>query len=97
MTVAEHRRATRLGPTGAVLGGDWGGFAGNRSLHIGIAQDGSSPRGYGSTVRQAADALRRLSFGLRTQEQYGELRSDPERWAEYLSEAETTDVDDVVN
>ena len=49
------------------------------------------------TVRQAADALRRLRFGLRIQEQYAELRSDPAAWADYLSEAETTHVDDGIS
>ena len=49
------------------------------------------------TVRQAADALRRLRFGLRIQEQYAELRSDPAAWADYLSDAETTHVDDGIS
>ncbi|WP_419945419.1 hypothetical protein [Candidatus Poriferisodalis sp.] len=44
------------------------------------------------TVRQAADALRRLRLGLRVQEQYAELRSDPQAWADYLAEAESTHV-----
>lgn len=49
------------------------------------------------TVRQAADALRRLRLGLRVQEQYAELRSDPQAWADYLAEAETTNVSDGVD
>lgn len=49
------------------------------------------------TVRQAADALRRLRFGLRVQEQYAELRSDSEAWASYLAEAESTHVGDGVS
>lgn len=46
------------------------------------------------TVRQAAEALRRLRFGLRVQEEVAALRSDPEAWAEYLAEAESSDVAD---
>ena len=49
------------------------------------------------TVRQAAEALRRLRFGLRIQAQYAELRSDPAAWADYLAEAETTHVDDGIS
>ena len=49
------------------------------------------------TVRQAADALRRLRFGLRVQEQYAELRRDPEAWASYMAEAESTHVSDGVD
>ena len=46
------------------------------------------------TVRQAAEALRRAQFGLRVQQQYAELRSDPDAWADYLAEAESTHVAD---
>lgn len=46
------------------------------------------------TVRQAAEALRRLRFGLRVQEEVAALRRDPEAWAEYLAEAESSDVAD---
>ncbi len=49
------------------------------------------------TVRQAADALRRLRFGLRVQAQYTDLRDDPESWAGYLAEAESTHVSDGVD
>ena len=49
------------------------------------------------TVRQAADAPRRLRFGVRIQEQYAELRSDPAARADYLSEAETTHVHDGIS
>lgn len=49
------------------------------------------------TVRQAADALRRLRLGLRVQEQYAELRRDPEAWADYMAEAESTHVSDGVD
>ena len=49
------------------------------------------------TVRQAAEALRRLRFGLRVQEEYAALRSDPEAWADYLSEAELSNVNDGID
>ena len=49
------------------------------------------------TVRPAAEALRRARFGLRVQQQYAELRSDPDAWAEYLAEAESTHVADGIS
>ncbi|MCE2512087.1 MAG: hypothetical protein J4F50_05915 [Acidimicrobiia bacterium] len=49
------------------------------------------------TVRQAAEALRRLRFGLRVQEEYAALRTDPEAWADYLAEAESSDVADGID
>ena len=49
------------------------------------------------TVRQAAEALRRLRFGLRVQEEYTALRSDPEAWADYLAEAESSHVADGID
>ena len=49
------------------------------------------------TVRQAAEALRRLRFGLRVQEEYAALRSDPEAWADYLAEAESSYVTDGID
>ena len=49
------------------------------------------------TVRQAAEALRRLRFGLRVQEEYAALRSDPEAWADYLDEVESSYVADGVD
>ena len=49
------------------------------------------------TVRQAAEALRRLRFGLRVQEEYAALRSDPDAWADYLAEAESSHVADGVD
>ena len=49
------------------------------------------------TVRQAAEALRRLRFGQRVQQQYAELGTDPEAWADYMSDAESTHVGDGVN
>ena len=49
------------------------------------------------TVRQAAEALRRLRFGLRVQEEYDALRTDPEAWADYLAEAESSYVADGID
>ena len=46
------------------------------------------------TVRDAAEALQRLRFGLRVQEELALLKSDPAAWSEYLAEAETTSVAD---
>ncbi len=46
------------------------------------------------TVRDAAEALQRLRFGLRVQEELAVLKSDPAAWSEYLAEAETTSVAD---
>ncbi len=46
------------------------------------------------TVRQAAEALRRMRFGLRVQEEYAALRSDPDAWSDYLAEAESSHVAD---
>ena len=42
------------------------------------------------TVRQAAEALRRMRFGLRVQEEYAALRRDPDAWADYLAGAESS-------
>ena len=49
------------------------------------------------TVRQAADALRRVRLGLRVQQQHTQLRSDPDVWADYLAEAEATHVTDGID
>ncbi len=49
------------------------------------------------TVRQAAEALRRLRFGLRVQEEFAAMRSDPEAWADYLAEAESSHVHDGID
>ena len=46
------------------------------------------------TVRDAAEALQRLRYGLRVQEELAVLKSDPAAWSEYLAEAETTSVAD---
>lgn len=49
------------------------------------------------TVRQATEALRRLRFGLRVQEEYAALRSDPDAWADYMAEAESSYVADGID
>ena len=49
------------------------------------------------TVRQAAEALGRLRFGLRVQEEYAALRTDPQAWADYLAEAESSYVADGID
>lgn len=49
------------------------------------------------TVRQAAEALRRLRFGLRVQEEYASLQRDQEAWADYLDEAESSYAADGIN
>lgn len=70
----------------------------DRDTHARLVEmSSSSGDSITETVRQAADALRRLRFGQRIQEQYAELRSDPAAWADYLAEAETTHVDDGIS
>lgn len=49
------------------------------------------------TVRQAAEALRRLRFGLRVQEELTAMRSDPESWSDYLAEAESSHIPDGID
>ena len=46
------------------------------------------------TVRDAAEALQRLRFGLRVQGELAALREDPEAWIGYLKEAEKSSVAD---
>ena len=46
------------------------------------------------TVRDAVEALRRQRFARRVTAEIAELRSDPEGWAAYLAEAESTSVTD---
>lgn len=46
------------------------------------------------TVRAAATALRRKRFAERVNVQIETLRQDPEAWADYLADAEATDVHD---
>lgn len=48
----------------------------------------------GNTVHDAAEALRRLRFGLRVQEEIAALKADPVAWGEYLAEAEASSVAD---
>ena len=48
------------------------------------------------TVRDAVEALRRQRFARRVADEIAELRSDPEAWASYLADAETTSVTDGV-
>ena len=48
------------------------------------------------TVRDAVEALRRQRFARRVTAEIAELRSDPEAWASYLADAETTSVTDGV-
>lgn len=47
-----------------------------------------------STVRDAAEALRRQRFGHRVAVEVEALRSDPARWAEYIADADSTAVTD---
>ena len=49
------------------------------------------------TVRQATDALQRLRFGLRVQEEFDVLRRDPQAWTDYLAEAESSHVADGID
>ena len=49
------------------------------------------------TTRAAALALRRQRFAQHVTDELDALRSDPDAWADYLSEAETTSVRDGIN
>ena len=46
------------------------------------------------TVRDAVEALRRQRFAHRVTAEIAKLRNDPEVWASYLTEAESTSVSD---
>ena len=46
------------------------------------------------TVRDAAEALRRQRFGQRVSEELARLEADPQAWADYVGEAESTSVSD---
>lgn len=46
------------------------------------------------TTRAAAEALRRQRFAHHVSDELSALRADPEAWADYLAEAETTTVRD---
>lgn len=47
-----------------------------------------------ATVREAAEALRRQRFAFKVATELAELRSDPREWANYVADAEATDVAD---
>lgn len=49
------------------------------------------------TVRSAVVALERTRFARDVSQEFAELRRDPEAWAAYLREIETTDVRDGVD
>lgn len=49
------------------------------------------------TVRDAAEALRRLRFAEQVTDELDVLRQDPEAWIEYLAEGESTAVTDGVD
>lgn len=46
------------------------------------------------TVRDATEALRRQRFGHQVADELAELQRDPERWADYLADADSTSVAD---
>ena len=46
------------------------------------------------TVRDAAEALRRLRFAQQVADELAALREDPEAWADYLAEADASAVTD---
>ncbi len=49
------------------------------------------------TVRDAAEALQRIRFGLLVQEELAVLKGDPTAWNNYLAQAETSSVADGVS
>jgi hypothetical protein len=49
------------------------------------------------TVRDAAEALRRQRFAHQVAEELSALREDRVAWAEYVAEAESTDVADGID
>lgn len=49
------------------------------------------------TTRAAAEALRRQRFAQHVTDELNALRADPEAWAEYLADADSTSVRDGVN
>ncbi len=49
------------------------------------------------TVRDAAEALQRIRFGLRVQEELAVLKGDPTGWNNYLAQAETSSVADGIS
>ena len=49
------------------------------------------------TVRAATEALRRQRFGARVATQLAELQADPEAWADYVAEGDSTEVADGID
>lgn len=47
-----------------------------------------------ATVREATDALRRQRFGEQVSHELAALRSDESAWADYLAEANSTEIAD---
>lgn len=50
-----------------------------------------------ATVHEAAEALRRQRFAKGVRADFARLRADPEAWADYLAEAESTYVADGID
>jgi predicted DNA-binding protein len=50
-----------------------------------------------STVRDAAEALRRQRFGHQVAQEMEALRRDPAGWADYLADADSTAVTDGIS
>ncbi|MPZ51550.1 MAG: hypothetical protein GEU79_02250 [Acidimicrobiia bacterium] len=57
----------------------------------------SSGKSLVTTVREAAEALRRTRFAHQVTTELAELRSDPDAWIEYLGDAEATSVADGID
>lgn len=49
------------------------------------------------TVRDAAEALRRQRFAAQVASELAELQNDPQAWADYLANADTTSVTDGIS
>lgn len=49
------------------------------------------------TAHSAAEALWKVEFAKRVMAQYEALRADPEAWADYLADAESTHVVDGID
>ena len=54
----------------------------------------ASGRSLTETLRDAAEALRRVCFAEQVQHELGALRERPDDWAGYLTEAAATEVGD---
>lgn len=59
-----------------------------------VAMSSASGASLIDTVRDAAEALRRLRFAERVTAELATLQADPTAWAEYLAEAAATTVTD---